>query len=101
LSDKLARALAGLAPPNGDPASRKRRAELWQGHGELARKKDPEAPTGAFEHVVALDPEQLPAREALATLYKDRAGYEDAAIENHRRLLARAGTRGDSVRRLA
>jgi len=101
LSDKLARALEGLAPPAADAASRRRRAELWQRLGELARKKDAVAAIEAFEHVVALDPEQLPAREALAALYKDRGGYEDAAIENHRRLLALDVTRADSLRALA
>jgi len=103
LSDKLARALAGLAPPAADAASRRRRAELWQRHGELAlaRKKAPVTAIEAFEQVVALDPEQLEAREHLATLYKDRAGYEDAAVENHRRLLALDVTRADSLRALA
>ena len=39
LSDKLGRALEGLAPPASDPASRRRRAGLWQRHAELARKE--------------------------------------------------------------
>ncbi|HEY7374956.1 MAG TPA: tetratricopeptide repeat protein [Polyangia bacterium] len=101
LSDKLARALEGLPPPAPDPAARRRRAELWQRLGELARKKDPAAAIEAFEHVVALDPDQLAAREALAALYKDRGGYEDAAMENHRHLLAMDVTRADSLRALA
>jgi tetratricopeptide (TPR) repeat protein len=101
LADKLARALAGLAPVDADPASRRRRAELWQRLGELARKKDAVAAIEAFEQVVILDPEHLGARESLVALYKDRGGYEDAAIENHRKLLALDITRADSLRALA
>ena len=101
LSDKLSRALAGLAAPAPDAESRRQRASLWQRLGELARKRDPVGAIQAFEQVVTLDPDQLPAREALATLYKDRSGYEDAALENHRRLLALDVTRSDSLRALA
>jgi tetratricopeptide (TPR) repeat protein len=101
LSEKLGRALAGLPPPDADAASRRRRAELWERHGELARKKAPVTAIEAFEQVVTLDPEKLDAREALAALYKDRPGYEDAAIENHRRLLMLDVTRAESLRALA
>ena len=46
-------------------------------------------------------PEQLEAREALGGPLQRRPGYEDAAIENHRRLLALDVTRADSLRALA
>jgi tetratricopeptide (TPR) repeat protein len=101
LSEKLGRALGALPAPGADAASRRRRADLWQRHGELARKKAPVTAIAAFEQVVALDPEQLQAREALAALYEDREGYDDAAIDNHRKLLAMDVTRADSLRALA
>jgi tetratricopeptide (TPR) repeat protein len=101
LSEKLGRVLGGLEAPAADLASRRRRASLWQRYGELTRKKAPVTAIEAFEQVVTLDPEHQDAREALASLYKDRAGYEDAAIENHRKLLALDVTRADSLRALA
>ena len=102
LADKLARALEGLAPPWGPT---RRPAAGARSCGSVTaswpRKKAPVTAIASFEQVVMLDPDQLPAREALATLYKDRPGYEDAAIENHRRLLAFDVTRADSLRALA
>jgi tetratricopeptide (TPR) repeat protein len=101
LSEKLSRALESLPPPAPDAGSRRRRADLWQRLGELARKKNPTAAIEAFEQVVALDPEQISAREQLAVLYKDGGGSEDAAIDNHRKLLGADVTRADSLRALA
>ncbi len=54
----------------------------------------------AFEHVVALTPEQLPAREALALLYGESPDHEQAAIENHRQLLNADIARSSSLRSL-
>jgi tetratricopeptide (TPR) repeat protein len=101
LEERLARALATLPPAADQPAARARRARLWQRHGELSRTRDPEAAIAAFEQVVALVPDQLPAREELVVLYGDQPGRADAAIENHRRLLDADITRSASLRALA
>ena len=101
LADRLSRVLAALPPVGDQPAARARRAQLWQRHGELVRARDATAAIAAFEEVVALDPEAQSAREALAALYGDRSGYEDAAAENHRRLLQADITRSGSLRALA
>ena len=95
--------LEALAARRGrPPAARRRRARaLAASRRAGAQDGDPAAAIAAFEQVVALDPEQLPAREALAALYSDRPGHEEAAIENHRRLLAADITRADSLRALA
>jgi hypothetical protein len=50
---------------------------------------------------VALTPDQLPAREALAALYGDTGEHEGAAIENHKQLLRADITRSASLRALA
>ena len=65
------------------------------------KARDPVVAIEAFEHVVELEPEHLPAREALAALYRDQPGYDDAAAENHRRILATDVARADSLRALA
>ncbi|HXJ23120.1 MAG TPA: tetratricopeptide repeat protein [Polyangia bacterium] len=100
LDSRLARALAELPPPADQPAARARRARLWQQHGELLETSDPRAGIVAFEHVVALTPEQLPAREALALLYGESPEHEQAAVENHRQLLNADITRSSSLRSL-
>ena len=101
LADRLSRVLAALPPPSDQPAVRARRARLWQRHGELARARDPGAAITAFQEVVSLEPDSLPAREALAALYDGLPGHEDAAADNHRRLLAADITRAASLRALA
>ena len=100
LADRLARALVALPPAADQPAARARRARLWQRHGELSRARDPDAAIAAFEQVVELVPDQLPAREELAVLYGDRPNHDVAAIENHRRLLDADITRSSSLRAL-
>jgi tetratricopeptide (TPR) repeat protein len=101
LAERLARALDTLPPPANQPAARARRARLWQRHGELSRARDPDLAIAAFERVVELVPDQLPAREELAVLYGDRPSHDDDAIENHRRLLDADITRSSSLRALA
>ena len=101
LGEKLARALAELPDPADQPAARTRRARLWQRRGDLLRARDPKGAMAAFEQVVALTPDQLPAREALAALYGDDSEHEAAAIENHKRLLDADITRSSSLRALA
>ena len=49
---------------------------------------------------MALTPDQLPAREALAALYGDDPEHEAAAIENHKQLLDADITRSASLRAL-
>ncbi len=100
LGEKLARALAELPEPADQPAARTRRARLWQKRGELLRARDPKGAIAAFEQVVALTPDQLPAREALAALYGDDPEHEAAAIENHKQLLDADITRSASLRAL-
>jgi tetratricopeptide (TPR) repeat protein len=100
LADRLARAVAVLPPAADQPAARARRARLWQRHGELSRVRDPDVAIAAFEQVVRLVPEQLPAREELAVLYGDRPRHDEAAMENHRRLLDADITRSSSLRAL-
>jgi tetratricopeptide (TPR) repeat protein len=100
LGEKLARALAELPEPADQPAARTRRARLWQRRGEIVRARDPKTAIAAFEQVVALTPDQLPAREALAALYGDDAAHEAAAIENHKQLLGADITRSSSLRAL-
>ena len=100
LGEKLARALAELPEPADQPAARTRRARLWQRRGELLRARDPKGAIAAFEQVVALTPDQLPAREALAALYGDDPEHEAAAIENHKQLLDADITRSASLRAL-
>jgi lipopolysaccharide biosynthesis regulator YciM len=101
LAERLARVLSNLPPPGPDAESRARRARLWQRHGELVRSRDPSAAIEAFQQVVSLDADSVAAREALAGLYGDRPGFEEAAIENHRRLLEHDITRASSLRAIA
>jgi tetratricopeptide (TPR) repeat protein len=102
--DALERRLAEtlpLLPPPDDAAARARRARLWERRAELEARHDPAAAIASYEQVVALEPERLGAREALAMLYGDRLEHAEAAAENHRRLLAADVTRADSLRALA
>jgi golgin subfamily B member 1 len=100
LDARLARALADLPPPGDQPAARARRATLWQQHAELLEAKDAQSAIAAYEQVVALTPEQLPAREALAILYGEAPEHEQAALDNHRQLLNADITRSSSLRAL-
>ncbi|HEV3030548.1 MAG TPA: tetratricopeptide repeat protein [Polyangia bacterium] len=105
LKARLARTLPELpeldAAVAGARAAHARRARLWERLGELQRKRDPGAAMRSFEAAVALDPERLPAREALVALYGDKPEHADAAAEIHRRLLMADVTRSDSLRALA
>jgi tetratricopeptide (TPR) repeat protein len=107
LKARLTRTLAELpeidAADAGAPASRARtrRARLWERQGDLQRKKDPTGAIASFEKAVDLDPERIPAREALVELYGDAPEHAEAAAEIHRRLLMSDLTRTDSLRALA
>jgi tetratricopeptide (TPR) repeat protein len=102
LKARLARTLPALPDlEGGDAAARARRARLWERQGELQRKRDHDGAIASFERAIALDPERLPAREALVTLYGDAPEHAEAAAEIHRRLLMADVTRADSLRALA
>jgi hypothetical protein len=101
LAERLARVLAALPPPADQAAARARRARLWQRHADAIRSRDAAGAIAAYEQVVAFEPDHLPAREALAALYEDRPGHEEAAADNHRHLLAADITRAESLRALA
>ena len=104
LKARLARTLPELPELDAEGAPRfrpaARRALLWERQGELQRKRDAEGAIASFERAVALDPERLPAREALVALYGDKPEHADAAAEIHRRLLMVDVTRADSLRAL-
>ena len=78
--EKLARALAGLPrPPTPTRPSRRRRAALWQRHGELARKTRPgRAPSRRSSRSSRSTPSSWRRARRSAALYGDRPGYEDA-----------------------
>jgi tetratricopeptide (TPR) repeat protein len=106
LKARLARTLPQLPELDdvespGTPALRARRARLWERQGELQRKRDGAGAIKAFEKASALDPERIPAREALVDLYGDAPEHAEAATEIHRRLLMADLTRTDSLRALA
>jgi tetratricopeptide (TPR) repeat protein len=101
LERRLAETLPLLPPPGDDAVARGRRARLWERRAELEARHDPTAAIASYEQVVALEPDRLGAREALAALYGDRLEHAEAAAENHRRLLAADVTRADSLRALA
>jgi tetratricopeptide (TPR) repeat protein len=101
LEARLAETLPGLPPVADTPAARARRARLWERRAELAQGRDPQTAIAAFEHAVALDPERLRTREALAALYGDSVEHTDAAAENHRHLLSADLARAASLRALA
>lgn len=100
LKARLARTLPELDNNDSAPASRVR-AKLWERLGALQRKRDAAAARASFEKAVALDPDRLPAREALVGLYGSAPEHAEAAAETHRRLLAADVTRTDSLRALA
>jgi tetratricopeptide (TPR) repeat protein len=104
LKARLARTLPELAEIESAGASApalRRRARLWERQGELQRKRDAGGAIASFEKAVALDPERLPAREALVELYGDAPEHAEAAVEIHRRLLVADLGRTDSLRALA
>ena len=98
---RLSEALPRLAPPVDTAPARQLRASLWQRLGEAKRKKDPQSAILAFEQAVALDPDRVTARIALADLYGPEVEFADRALDNLRRLVATDPTRVDSVRALA
>jgi tetratricopeptide (TPR) repeat protein len=103
LKARLARTLPELdaLSAGADAPALRRRARLWERQGELLRKRDAAGAIASFEKAIALDPERLPAREALVALYGDAPEHADAAAEIHRRLLMSDVTRADSLRALA
>lgn len=102
LKARLSRSLPELegVEPTGASALRVR-AKLWERLGTLQRKRDAAGAIASFEKAVALDPDGLPAREALVGLYGSAPEHAEAAAETHRRLLAADVTRTDSLRALA
>jgi hypothetical protein len=107
LKARLARTLPELpeiaieAAPASGGRSRVIRAKLWERLGTLQRKRDAGAAIASFEKAALLDPDRLPAREALVALYGSAPEHAEAAAETHRRLLAADVTRIDSLRALA
>jgi tetratricopeptide (TPR) repeat protein len=104
LKARLARTLPELDAIESGGASAQAlrvRAKLWERLGALQRKRDAAAALASFEKAVALDPDRLPAREALVGLYGSAPEHAEAAAETHRRLLAADVTRTDSLRALA
>jgi golgin subfamily B member 1 len=99
LKARLTRTLPEL--PTLDGAASARRARLWERLGELQRKRDADGAITSFEKAIALDPERIPAREALVALYGDDPEHAEAVAEIHRRLLLADVTRTDSLRALA
>ena len=77
------------------------RARLWEAPGRAAAHARSPAPRSPSSSRVALDPERLPAREALVALYGDKPEHAEAAAENHRMLIAEDIARTDSLRALA
>ncbi|HVU52805.1 MAG TPA: tetratricopeptide repeat protein, partial [Polyangia bacterium] len=110
LKARLARTLPELpaiepagadGPASGSSSRSRRRARLWERQGELQRKRDAEGAIASFEKAIALDPERIPAHEALVELYGDAPEHAEAAAEIHRRLLMSDLGRTDSLRALA
>jgi tetratricopeptide (TPR) repeat protein len=109
LKARLARTLAELPELEDTEAAgaeapalrRSRRSRLWERQGELQRKKDAGGAIASFEKAIDLDPERVPAREALIELYGDAPEHAEAAAEIHRRLLMADVLRTDSLRALA
>ena len=97
---RLAETLPKMPPPGEGLEARQVRASLWQRLAEAKQTKDPDASNLAFEKAIDLDPERVAARIALASLYRPRAQYADAALENLRRLVATDPLRGENVRAL-
>ncbi|MES1206082.1 MAG: tetratricopeptide repeat protein [Pseudomonadota bacterium] len=101
VAKRLSQVLPELPPPADTTAALQLRASLWERLGESKRKKDKPGAILAFEQVVALDPDRVGARIALADLYGPQVEFADAAIANLRRLVATDPTRVDSLRAFA
>ena len=87
-------------PPADATGRRARRARAcgstWRAEAQERRR----GRDRGFEKVVELEPAHVGARVALGALYGDRPELADAAIQNHRMLLAEDITRADSLRAL-
>jgi tetratricopeptide (TPR) repeat protein len=102
LEKLLRKTLPGLDPlREGDDAEAiDIRARLWEKLGELQARRDPTVALAAYERVVEIQPARISARLALSGLYGDRPEFAEAAIGNHRMLLAEDLARTDSLRAL-
>lgn len=96
----LGRTLPDMAAPADEPEAKASRAALWEQLGRVRRPKDERGAIAAFEKAVDLDGGRVEARAALAALYGDAAAHADAALRNHRALLATDIARSDSLRAL-
>jgi tetratricopeptide (TPR) repeat protein len=96
----LAKALDALPPVEADKALEERRAGLWEALGRLRAETTVDKAIAALERAVAIQPARSSAREVLARLYGDRVDTVDAALANHRALVALDVTRAESLRAL-
>ena len=94
LSEKLGRALAGLAPPAADAGvAPPPRASCGSGTASWPARRRPSPPSRRSSRSSRSTPSSSRRARRWARSTSDRPGYEDAAIENHRRLLALDVTR--------
>jgi tetratricopeptide (TPR) repeat protein len=100
LEKLLAKTLPGLAPIEAGSAAAQLRARLWQQLGDLQSQRDREGARVSFERVIEIQPDRIGARVALSVLYADRPEFAEAAIRNHRVLLADDLARTNSLRAL-
>jgi tetratricopeptide (TPR) repeat protein len=97
----LERLLPGLPEPAQKPAALSQRAALWEGLGRLRRGSDDAGAAAALERAVVMNPDRVSARLALGEIYDRDTARPDAALANHRALVAADVTREASVRIIA
>jgi tetratricopeptide (TPR) repeat protein len=100
LEKVLRKALPSLPAVEESKEAVETRARLWEQLGQLQAKRDPAAALTAYERVVEIQPSRVSARVALSALYGDSPDHAEAAILNHRMLLAEDISRTDSLRAL-